>query len=132
MTDIFNREFLGQLRQFLLEVSIEGTTRAMHAALAAEGDTPADPIKVVLPPDISTTPPPAPTDASLPPVPAPPAPSAPPASTAPAAGAVADIPMALAPSDIRYFQRSLWCDMRVRSNADEADKAVEEFNQRWK
>ncbi len=143
MIDILKPEALDQFRAFLLEVGIEAATRAIHTEI---GTTQEQPIRV--PPDISTAPAQPTTDAAPAETTSPssttpaadPAPgqsstdAAAPASTTPApttGTGVANVPVALVPADHAYFERSLWCDMRVRSTLADANQVVDEFNARF-
>lgn len=132
MIDILTPEAVAQLRAFLVDVAAEGAARAMSTLVNPPPTTlPAattGPIRV--PPDVLTTPV-APTTDAAPPV------ITPPATPAPASGTgavptqstnVADIPVALVPSDHKYFVRALWSEVYAKNlSRSEADKAVSEF-----
>ncbi len=133
MIDILTPKAAAQLRAFIVDAAAEGAARAMSTLINPTPTTlpPATTSPIRVPPDVSTTPA-APTAAAATPA------GTPAASPAPTAGAgtspalstnVANIPVALVPSDQKYFVRALWSEVYAKNlSRSEADKAVSEFN----
>jgi hypothetical protein len=137
MIDFLTPDAKAQLRAFLLDVGIEAATRAIHTEI---GNTQEQPIRV--PPDISTAPAQPSTDAptsttsatatdTVAAQPTGDTTAQAPVNTPATAAGVANLPVALVPADHAYFERSLWCDMRVRSTLPDANQVVDEFNARF-